>query len=94
MTYYNTTNESGPQLAAFKQEAQTQDQAIYEVFKSGAKLIPFEVQTILSKKGIDWPVTSIRRSINTLAEEGLIENTGERRLGKYGRNNYVWQIKD
>jgi len=91
MSFYNTTNEHGTQLVAFKEKARSQDDVIWGVFKSGAKMTPFEVSAILKDRGVRYPITSIRRSIHTLTRVGLIEKTDQRGMGEYGRQNYKWK---
>ena len=68
MTYYNTTSEDSEALAIARDDTAKQDARIYDVFTSMTRdgtiyLNPWAVHEII---GSHIPITSIRRSINTL----------------------------
>ena len=97
MTYYNTTQEQGSNLYRSWTKTVKQDELILLVFARNKKLIftPFQIQDILNED-FDrmFPITSVRRSINTLTEIDALEKTPIKRKGDYGRANYCWKYKD
>ena len=98
--YYNTTNESGSELLNSKTKALTQDalilkiyetHQIYDIDKEG--LSPEIVRwTCEEFHGKDWPITSIRRSINTLTKAGKLTKTNKLYRGRYGKNEHIWKL--
>ena len=97
MTYYNTTQEQGSNLYRSWTKTVKQYELILLVFARNKKLIftPFQIQDILNED-FDriFPITSVRRSINTLTNIDALEKTLIKRKGDYGRANYCWKYKD
>jgi len=94
MTYYNTTSITNPTLSEYKRINTGQDQKILECFRAyrHRKLTPFNVQALCGlNKHV--PITSIRRSINTLTDAGYLVKLEEKALGGYGRLNSLWKLK-
>lgn len=88
--YYNTLNESGQTLTAYRLKASKQEEAVLDVFvRESVSLTPFEV---LRLSGLHCPITSIRRAISDLEKKGMIVKSGFR-TGEFGRNNHTWKIK-
>ena len=96
MTYYNTTQEQGSRLYRSWTKTAKQDDLILLVFARNKKsiLTPFEVLNILNED-FDrmFPITSVRRSINTLTKIEALEKTSIKRKGDYGKSNYCWKYK-
>ncbi len=89
--FYNTTHERGDTLQTYRSKAETQQEAVLEVFvKEGVSLTPFEV---LRLSGLNCPVTSIRRAISDLEKKGMIVKSMYRRSGEFGRMNNTWKLK-
>ena len=95
--FYNTTNEVNPQLDVFCKRADSQDNLITDLFLCNPprKFTPSQVWQILIKRGsIDakTPLTSIRRSINTLSgdDEGILRKLQEKIEGPLGRPEHFW----
>jgi len=90
--FYNTDNESGEELKRSRGNAWKQDEIILELFQKNPlnSYTPFEVMGILQMTHV--PITSIRRAMNSLTRDGLIEKTQEQRLGEYGKLNYCWKL--
>jgi hypothetical protein len=95
MTYYNTTNESGDFLKRNRIASETQDAKILEMFKSNADLVHSaeNMQVLAGINGFNWPLTSVRRSLNTLMKEGFIEQAGQQ-IGSYGRKIFTYKLKN
>ena len=90
-TYHNTTGEKGSQLDLFVKINKKQDQEILDYFKIFNQFQP-SVCWSLFFKSFNVPLTSVRRSINTLTKAGYLIKTTEKKPGMYGRPEYVWKI--
>ena len=91
--YYNTTNEQGDFLAQNKIDVGDQDKLVYDVFRrKGGYLSSHDVEDILDKAGMKTVRSSVVRAINTLTKAGLLEKTGVKKIGKYGKPVYLWKM--
>jgi len=90
--FYNTINETGNELKTSRAKSWGQDERVLGLFMEypEAKLTPFEVLEFLGLKNV--PVTSIRRSMNSLTRDGKLEKTNEQKMGNYGKRNYCWKL--
>ena len=95
--YYNTNNETGEQLNESRSNTKTQNEIILDIFNTfrlNNGLSPSEVESILIETyGKNWPLTSIRRAISTLTDEGKLTKTDKLRGGKYNKNEHIWRFK-
>ena len=93
--FHNTINVEGQMLMDFTAQAGKQNDIILELFRLNAyrSMTPFEVMNLLKLKGHDYPITSIRRAITTLTEEGKLQKLHEMKVGEYGKPNHTWQFK-
>ena len=91
--YYNTTGLEGIELSQVTIRTGKQDEVIREVFDRYPviELTPFDVENILKDNGVNYPITSIRRAINSLTNKGHLKKTKNRKKGLYGRDNYLWK---
>ena len=91
--YYNTNGHSNPDLEMFTEKANTQDYKLKQfVFKYKK---PFSAKDVYNDfQWRDIPITSIRRSINTLLKESFIEETGEKVQGIYSRKERQYRLKN
>jgi hypothetical protein len=90
--YFNTTNATTGQLKKYKFLALSQNKRISRMFFNDmSEATPSEIWRAYNDP--DTPLTSIRRSINTLTKIGHIEKTSEKRIGMYGRHEHIWKIK-
>ena len=86
--YHNSTNQSGPTLAAYTAKAAKQDDAVLDLFqRTGAYLSPSQAHAQL---GTAAPLTSIRRAITNLTKAGLLVKTDWCVDGPFGRPEYCW----
>ena len=101
MSYFNTTRESGKQLAQSTSKALTQDECVLAYFKKydnlGATpervLRHFKIMEKLSEnRWSKTPITSCRRSFSNLKQRGLIYKTDLMIMGDYGKEIHVWRI--
>lgn len=80
--YYNTTQE--PEVGLFQKQTEKQDNLVYnEIVRSKTPLGASQIN-------IGAPITSVRRSINSLMREGVIKRVGKQ-IGKYGRPEYTYE---
>ena len=95
MTYYNTTKENKEAVKRYTDINNGQDVKVLDIIKNERK--PFSA-SIIWKRYIHkhilntCPITSIRRSINTLKKSGYITETGNRVLGMYGRDEREYRL--
>jgi hypothetical protein len=93
-SYHNTTNESGEQVDMFENKANKQEVIIMELFRRHHKLTASGCFQLYPDRTI--PLTSIRRGISNLTRQGkLLKLDGEnpeKRMGIYGRMEYVYEI--
>ena len=98
MSYHNTTNESGTTLKNNVAKAKSQEEEILEFFKyvnyfNEFNSTPSELQ-MLNLKLKKYPITSIRRALTNLTKQGKLIKTDEKRIGMYGRSEYVWKLNE
>ena len=91
--YYNTTYEKGTPLVSFEQKAESQTLIVQELFKAHRRLSASRcyVMYCTRTKG-NTPITSIRRAITNLANEGTLQKTNKKQKGIYGRMEHVYEI--
>ena len=89
--YYNTVKEKGDELKKNKTKALSQDKQIWGLLAfTREAYTPFEIQGYFKDK--NWPITSIRRALNTIVNKNVgIEKLEDVSKGKYGRMNHKWQ---
>lgn len=89
--FFNTIHQSGTDLLQSEKKAKSQDETIVAFFERhpSLELTPFEVQENL--KWYNVPITSIRRSLNTLTNKGRLIKTDKKAKGIYGMDNYKWR---
>ena len=96
--YYNTNEEMGDELHASWAQTAKQDELIYSIFASdlmnfNGGLTPEAVHnTCIEFYDKMWPITSIRRAINTLTKSGKLTKTNEFRISEYGKKTHIWKI--
>lgn len=84
MSYYNTTQVKESDLKDYNNKARTQDQIIKGLIAKLNK--PFSFKDIYKNYPIqNTPITSIRRSLDTLKKVGYIEETGLQVMGVFSR---------
>ena len=97
MSYYNTTELNNEELKNNWIKTAKQDELILLIFLKNRKVIftPHEIQKMLRDDYEKlYPITSVRRAINTLTKIEALEKTKYKRKGPYGASNYCWQYKN
>ncbi len=89
--FYNTVQIDGEELKEKVGKCVNQDKNIAIFFEKhpSLELTPFQVQEHLQWYGV--PITSIRRSMNTLTKKGCLIKTDKKAKGIYGIDNYKWR---
>jgi hypothetical protein len=91
-SYWNTTGMTGEALAEAIRTARHQDAAVLAVYQAAScPLTPWEVLHRCEAAGKRWPITSIRRSITTLANVGALKRLDTLRIGDLGRPEHEWE---
>jgi len=89
--YHNTNNESGEGLRKSVDTSKRQNDIILEYFQlcPNDNFTPEEIWKRLFDE--NTPITSIRRSISNLTDEGKLFKTKEQRKGMYGKKIFAWK---
>jgi hypothetical protein len=97
--YYQTTPLTTEQLTQAFREAGAQDDLVLAVYRTAATigtglLSPSQVHAAGRVRGSQWLLTSVRRSIATLTEAGVLFKTDTCRMGPHGRPEYCWRLAE
>ena len=90
MTFFNTIDENPDELAKSQAQALTQEQRIMKCFNQYEK--PLSPSMVLSIYGLNCPITSIRRAMTNLSDNGKLEKTKEFVMGNYGKKEHLWTL--
>lgn len=92
--YFNTTNAKEAELREYRLRAKTSAGHVYRLFMEYEFLSPWQAYGLLWKrngKKEKYPITSIRRAFDTLAGDGFIEKTGQKRTSPHtGAKEYIY----
>ena len=92
--FYNTINLNNSQLDEAHKQVSIQAERIIDIMKqNGGKMTPFEVYERYYRLYPVVPITSIRRAMTDLTNRGLLIKTDKKKIEKYGKPNYMWQVK-
>lgn len=76
-------------------EDKTQSKRVESIIReNGKNMTPYEVHKVYESIYTHVPITSIRRAMSRLTDEGVLTMTGEKRMGDYNRSNFVWSLKN
>jgi response regulator of citrate/malate metabolism len=91
--YYNTTSVSGNTLKVYHKAAEKQDDLVLNLFTSNPEkeFTPEYAHEVLFTASV--PLTSLRRSFNTLEKDSRIEKTGNMVIGNFGRPVNTYKLK-
>jgi hypothetical protein len=87
ISHHNTTREHAPLLENLEAKAKLQEKVIVDLFVKYKRLTPSEVYQLVRQQ---YPLTSVRRAITNLTGAGELIKTDEKKVGIYGRSEYVW----
>lgn len=93
--FHNTIKLVGKKLDEARKSARNQNERIYLIFlqNKGKNMTPFMVQSQYNNIYPSVPVTSIRRSMTYLTNNGMIQKLEKMEKGVYGKNNHLWTLK-
>ena len=92
MSFYNTNKESGEELLKSSKKSSRQKIVIYDLFLLvNEPMSPSMVYTALNQK---WPITSVRRAMTDLTDDGLLNKTEETATGLYGKKEHLWSLPE
>ena len=87
--YYNTTAQVGDLLRDYKAKTINQNDAIAVYMRNRGALSPSQVCLQLFNNTI--PVTSVRRAMTSLTNDGLLKRLDQTIEGPYGRPEHLWK---
>lgn len=92
--YFNTTELKGSKLKSAKKKSKGQNDLILNYFRSHSKILmtPSYIHKVLFDN--NTPITSVRRSMTSLANQGLLKKTTEMKEGTYGREEHTWKYNN
>ena len=88
MTFFNTIEETPDELAESQAKAKTQGEKILDCFYSYDE--PLSPSMVLARSGLNCPITSIRRAMTNLSDEGHLQKTNDYVTGIYGKKEHLW----
>lgn len=90
MTYFNTTNAEGRELRDYKDKALAQQHRIMAFFEVAPEFLytPSEICRLVFDN--DVPLTSVRRAMTNLTNDGKLKKNDKKRIGPYGRPEHCW----
>ena len=88
--FYDTFEIKRSDLQKEIENAKNQEEKIMVIFQQKKELTPSEVWEHL----MEYPLTSIRRAMTNLTEQGKLIKTSTHKIGYYGKPNYVWKLKN
>jgi hypothetical protein len=93
-SYYNTNKLSYSNFLEAIRKAKSQQEKILIYFKSlpGRRLAPHQVKTALFSE--KTPITSVRRAITNLEQDGLLIKTDRMIEGDLGARVHTWILSD
>lgn len=87
-TYFNTTEETKQKEIDYEQVVTKQDMKVLKILRKFKR--PMTAHQIHSIEG-NMLLTSIRRSLTNLLNEGVLEK-GDLVMERYGRRNYQYKL--
>jgi len=91
--FYNTARLVGHELTHAIAHAKSQEATILLMFNNSFRTAtPSQIQSELAAYGKRWPITSVRRAMSNLTEDGALEKTDHQRPGPYGMPEHIWQL--
>ena len=88
--FFNTIKESGEELEASKEKAKAQNQILLDRLPLNQEFSAWTIHN-QSLLGVHTPITSIRRTLNTLEKQGKIERVGQR-IGNLDKKEFTYKL--
>ena len=92
VSYYNTNKLKGFDQKEANRKASTQEDRILHFFErnKGNRYSPEEIQTYCQMA--TRPLTSVRRAITNLTNDGYLRKTNDMKLGIYKKPVHTWEF--
>ena len=91
MSYYNTTEETGSELVESHAKAKTQEKKILFCFHDQRN--PLSPSVLCEMLDDAYPITSIRRALTDMTNQGNLEKTDNKVMGRYGKLEHQWKLR-
>jgi len=91
-TYFNTTNLVGNDLRSAIDKTKSQSVIILQIFKHKKRLTASELWGFYSAIKGHTPITSCRRAITNLKNDGKLAKTIDSKIGMYGAKEYYYSV--
>lgn len=92
LDFFNTIHLFGPELKEAEGKADRQNQRVLNIVKGLGKATPFQVAEVYNRMYPECPLTSIRRAMTCLTDQGKLEMLDEMKKEKFGHNNHYWKV--
>ena len=90
--FFNTIKEAGIDLQIAIRKAKNQNERILKIMKLSDKpMTPFDVQSVYQLIFPSIPITSIRRAMSTLTDNGELIKMEQMKVEQYGAKNHLWK---
>jgi Fe2+ or Zn2+ uptake regulation protein len=91
MPYFNTNKLPDEQLVIANQQTEKQEDIILNIFfQQKKKLTASDIYNVYDNP--NTPLTSIRRGITNLKNDGLLNKTDEMKIGIYGKPEHCYEL--
>ena len=92
MPFYNTNQESPSE--AFDSSAKVANQSLVIFRLLEMAKTPMSPSMVYKALGQEWPITSIRRAMTNLTDDGKIIKTQKTTKGIYGKKEHLWALPE
>jgi len=91
-TFYNTISASKPDLEFYRRQVERQEDTVVAFFQAhpGRFYTPFEIQQAVLPQA---PITSVRRALTNLTNDGWLEKVDQMVRERFGKPNHCWTLK-
>lgn len=88
--FHNTTQETGEKLKDYTRKAVSQERYIHNLFIIADK--PMTASQVYLQFSASTPITSIRRAMSNLKEQGVLEKLEDKATGLYGHPEHYYRL--
>lgn len=90
-SFHNTIREEGTELARSERQASSQEERVLTFFQDRpwGGWSPFQIQRLVLP---ECPITSVRRAMTNLSNQGKLEKSNIMMLERYGKKNHYWHL--
>lgn len=90
--FYNTNNETAATLQDSRSKGKRQETAVLGYYLQHPHEFVSPSQLFRAFEHKHWPITSIRRAVTDLTNEGLLVKTPKTVTGIYGKKEHCWKL--